>query len=179
MFDLQRLALSRRPGDSSDGSRVRNPAFLPDPSLGSLRQDRPRIRRSRMPQPAASPISGGPVRGGPPVAAGGHSPPTTAGSTRPSGTTPTHSPQRLRRRARDAGATPADDRAGLGHPDPAAGPGPAALLRRPADGHHRGSAWPAQPRASLGGLPTAGGGGGGPQVPGAGAGAGGISPELG
>ena len=45
----------------------------------------------------------------------------------------------------------------LGDPDPAAGLGAAALLRRPADVRHRGSVGPAQPPARLGRLPAASG----------------------
>ena len=64
--DLQRPTSSRRPGNSSDGSRVRNPAFLLAPWLGTLNQGRPRTRRSRVSPAAAGPISGRPRAQRPP-----------------------------------------------------------------------------------------------------------------
>ena len=85
----------------------------------------------------------------------------------------------VRRRARDVGALTTDDGAGLEEPDPAAGSGAAAVLRRPADGRRRGSIWFAQLTASVGRLPPASGGRHDARVSGAGAGAGagGISRE--
>ena len=74
--DLQRPTSSRRPGNSSNGTRVRNPAFLLAPWLGTLRQGRPRTRRSRVSVLRLGQSQDGRVHNVRRAAVGGRSPPT-------------------------------------------------------------------------------------------------------